>query len=74
VLAVQEAAAKADVDQDWLRHALARKATRGREASSKLLTGAEASTVIDFATEIADGDWKVVVAGEDPPYAVLERP
>lgn len=67
VIVCNEAATRAALDADFLRHALARKASRGRTASSRELTGEEQSTVIELATSVADGDATVSIIKEEPP-------
>lgn len=74
VLTCKDAALRSGMDEDFLRHALARKASEGATASSMRLTRQQKGQVIDWATEIADGDWLCIVGGEDPPYVILERP
>lgn len=74
-LSCRDAAEIVGIDQDLLRHALCRKASRGRTISSGELTWDEASEVIDNAEQLkAETLCVAEVISDDPPHIRLATP
>lgn len=61
------------IDGDWVRHALCRKASKGRTASSRALSESELSDAIEFACSLTAETHRGRVAKLMPPTLALEE-
>lgn len=60
-------------DPDWIRHALSRKVSRGRTASSRALSSDELAEGIDLALSLVAETMRGSVLKNDPPALALEE-
>jgi hypothetical protein len=74
ILTVKQAADVCQLDEEVLRHALARKASGGKLWSSMKLDVDQQSKVIDWATAIADGDITCTLVSRQPPHVAFGPP
>lgn len=60
-------------DGDWIRHALCRKVSRGRTASSRALSSDELAEGIDLAMSLVAETMRGTILKDDPPALALEE-